>query len=132
MIIVDTNIILRYLLNDNAELNKKALDIIDNNDILIPTEVIVEASYILRKNYNVTKEKMFETIQKLLSIENINFQNKDTIELAFKVYTEQNFDMVDCMLFAYYKNENYRIETFDNKLNKFLNAGDTNNGTETK
>jgi len=132
VIIVDTNIILRYLLNDNAELNKKALDIIDNNDILIPTEVIVEASYILRKNYNVTKEKMFETIQKLLSIENINFQNKDTIELAFKVYTEQNFDMVDCMLFAYYKNENYRIETFDNKLNKFLNAGDTNNGTETK
>ena len=43
MIVIDTNIILRYLLNDNEELSKQAIDIIDNNTILIPNEVIVEA-----------------------------------------------------------------------------------------
>lgn len=49
MVIVDTNIILRYLLQDNEELSKKAIEIIDNNKIFIPTEVIVEASYVLKK-----------------------------------------------------------------------------------
>ena len=33
MTIVDTNIILRYLLNDNEEMNKEATDIIENNEI---------------------------------------------------------------------------------------------------
>ena len=51
MIVIDTNIILRYLLEDNEELSKKAIEIIDNNQIFIPTEVIVEASYVLKKVY---------------------------------------------------------------------------------
>ncbi len=33
MIIVDTNIILRYLLNDNEELNKRAVEIVYNNEL---------------------------------------------------------------------------------------------------
>lgn len=120
MVIVDTNIILRYLLQDNEELSKKAIEIIDNNKIFIPTEVIVEASYVLKKVYNVEKEKIYETVKLLLDLENINFQNKATIELAFKIYADKNLDIVDCILFAYYKNENLTIRTFDKKLNKLL------------
>lgn len=37
MVLVDTNIILRYLLDDNNELSKKAIEIIDNNKVFIPT-----------------------------------------------------------------------------------------------
>ena len=120
VIIVDTNIILRYLLNDNEELNKKATKIIDNNNIFIPTEVIVEASYVLKKVYNVEKEKIFEAIQELLKLENIHFRNNDTIKLAFQAYSEKNFDIVDCMLYAYCKNENYNVETLDRKLSKLI------------
>ncbi|MCL2859894.1 MAG: PIN domain-containing protein [Oscillospiraceae bacterium] len=122
MIIVDTNIILRYLLNDNIELNQKATEIIDNNNILIPTEVIVEVSYVLKKYYNVGKEKIYEALQELLKIETINFQNRETIELAFKTYSEQNLDVVDCLLFSYYKNEKVQVKTFDDKLNKLISA----------
>ena len=32
-----------------------------------------------------------------------------------------NLDIVDCMLFAYNKNENYDIKTFDKKLDKLIN-----------
>lgn len=120
MIIVDTNIILRYLLNDNVELNTKATEIIDNNDVYIPTEVIIEASYVLKKVYNVEKEKIYEAIEELLKLDNIHFQNDDTIKLAFKTYSEENFDIVDCMLFAYNKNENYDIKTLDKKLEKLI------------
>ena len=120
MIIVDTNIILRYLLQDSEELSEKATDIIDNNEIFIPTEVIVEASYVLKKVYNVEKEKIYEVIKQLINMEDIKFQNKGTIELAFKIYAEKNIDIVDCMLFAYNRNQKYDIKTFDKKLDKLL------------
>ena len=120
MIIVDTNILLRYLLEDNEELSPKAIEIIDNNEIFIPTEVIVEASYVLKKVYNVEKEKIYEAIKLLLDMDDVNFQNKNTIEIAFKIYSEKNLDIVDCMLFAYNRNENYDIKNFDKKLDKLI------------
>ncbi len=121
MIIVDTNIILRYLLNDNEELNQKAVQIIDNNDIFIPTEVIVEMSYVLKKVYHVEKEKIFEAVEELLNFDNIHFQDSETIKLAFETYAKKNFDIVDCMLYAYSKNEHYEIATLDEKLKKLIN-----------
>ena len=120
MIIVDTNIILRYLLQDSEELSKMAVEIMDNNEIFIPTEVIVEASYVLKKVYNVEKEMIYQAIKLLLNMDDIRFQNRETIELAFKIYSEKNFDIVDCMLFAYKKIENYDIKTFDKKLNNLI------------
>ena len=122
MTIVDTNIILRYLLQDNEELSSKAIDIIDNNEIFIPTEVIVEASYVLNKLYNVEKIKIYEAIKLLLNMEGIVFQNKETIELAFKTYSEKNLDIVDCMLFAYNKKEKFDIKKFDKKLNNLIKS----------
>lgn len=122
MTIVDTNIILRYLLQDNEELSSKAIDIIDNNEIFIPTEIIVEASYVLNKLYNVEKIKIYEAIKLLLNMEGIAFQNKETIELAFKTYSEKNLDIVDCMLFAYNKKEKFDIKTFDKKLNNLIKS----------
>ena len=120
MIIVDTNVILRYLLQDNEELSSKAIEIIDNNEIFIPTEVIVEVSYVLKKVYNVEKDKIFETIKLLLDMENIKFRNKKTIEVAFKIYSEKNLDIVDCILYAYNKVEKFEIKSFDKKLCKIL------------
>lgn len=55
-----------------------------------------------------------------MNIEDIKFQNKETISLAFKIYAEKSLDIVDCMLYAYKKNENYNIKTFDKKLEKLL------------
>ena len=121
MVLVDTNIILRYLLDDNNELSKKAIEIIDNNKVFIPTEVIVEVSYVLKKVYNVEKDSIFEVVKLLLDMENINFENKETIELAFETYSQRNLDIVDCMLFAYSRNEKYEVKTFDKKLNNLIN-----------
>ena len=116
MIIIDTNIILRYLLKDSEKLSEKAIEIIDNNKIYIPTEVIVEASYVLKKIYNVKKEMIYKAVKLLIDMEDIEFQNKETIESAFKLYAKESFDIVDCLLFAYNKISNYEIKTFDKKL----------------
>ena len=70
----------------------------------------------MRKVYNVEKEKIYEVVKLLLNMEDIKFQNKNTIEIAFEIYSKQNLDIVDCMLFAYNINEKYDVKTFDKKL----------------
>jgi len=122
MVIVDTNIILRYLLNDDEKLSKKATDIIDNNDIFIPNEVIIEACYVLKKLYNVEKEIIYTLIIELMAQDNIHFTNRSLIYETFKVYSKKNLDLVDCILFAYSKIDNQEIKTFDKKLEKILNS----------
>ncbi len=55
MKVVDANIILRYLLNDHEELSDTATTIIENNEVLIPNEIIAEVVYVLEKVYKVKK-----------------------------------------------------------------------------
>ena len=61
LVIIDTNVILRYLLCDHKELYKKAEEIF--NQILlrelkafIPTFIVAEVVYILQKLYKVDRK----------------------------------------------------------------------------
>ncbi|TZE80838.1 type II toxin-antitoxin system VapC family toxin, partial [Calorimonas adulescens] len=47
MQIVDANIVLRYLLNDTEVLSEKAAQILENNEVFVPNEVIAEIVYVL-------------------------------------------------------------------------------------
>ena len=51
MKIVDANIVLRYLLNDSDDLSGQAAEILENNMIFLPNEVIAEIVYVLEKVY---------------------------------------------------------------------------------
>ena len=124
MKIVDTNIILRFLLKDDEEQSPKSLAIIKNNEIFILNEVFVEAIYVLRSIYKFPRDEINDIVQILLDEENVVFQNKDIIETTISTYTAKNLDVVDCMLYAYKKCENHNIETFDKDLNKLLNSLD--------
>lgn len=47
MKIVDANIVLRYLLNDIEELLEKAAEILENNEVFVPNEVIAEKDIVI-------------------------------------------------------------------------------------
>ncbi len=51
MKVVDANIILRYLLEDHPEMSIQAADILEKEEIFVPTEVIAEVVYVLEKVY---------------------------------------------------------------------------------
>ena len=49
MVILDTNIILRYLLNDNNQMADEAEKIIRENAALVTIEIIAEVVYVLKR-----------------------------------------------------------------------------------
>ena len=118
MVMLDTNMILRYLLNDNEEMADEVEKIINENSVHVTTEVIAEAVYVLKGVYHIDKELIKSSLTDFL--EEVYTAEADVIKLAFETYAKQNLDFVDCILYAYNKIKGYEIKTFDKKLKHLL------------
>ncbi len=120
MIRLDTNYILRYLVNDNETMADIAEEIINNKNIYISNEVLAEVIYVLFGVYKASKEKIFLDLSELVSFENIYISNKTVVKKALELYKDKNLDFVDCLLCSY--SEIDKVLTFDKKLQKCIDS----------
>ena len=118
-ILIDTNVILRYILNDNENMAIEAENIIKNGAITLP-EVLAEVVYVLKRVYEVEK---VDIVNALLDILNeVEVEHHDTIVRAVQIFSESNLDFVDCILIAYHEVEGIEVFSFDKKLNNKLST----------
>ncbi len=120
MKIVDANIILRYLLNDSDDLSDRAAEILENNMVFVPNEVVAEIVYVLEKVYKVEKGKISIALLELFEYGNLQVGDFGIVNEALRVYAERKLDFVDTLLYAYYKIGKHDVYTFDKKLNNLL------------
>jgi len=122
-ILVDANVILRYLLGDDKEFFEKSEEIFNKAlsgevEIYIKEVVIAEVVYVLEKFYNIDRQEIAEVLKNLLLLRGIKTENKVYVLRAFDIYADKKLDFVDCILCA--MSEDYEILTFDKKLNKCI------------
>lgn len=125
MQMLDTNMVLRYLLNDNKEMADEAERIIKNGSVLVTIEVVAEVVYVLQGVYSIERKKLTSCLLEFLS--EVNIHEKQIVRLGLETYAEQNLDFVDCILYAYNRIAGYEIMTFDKKLKKCLELTDGQN-----
>ena len=75
MVLFDTNMILRYLLNDNKEMAEQAEKYIEHEDVLVTIEVIAEVIYVLKGVYSLEREKISDTVKAFLDL--VSCQEKE-------------------------------------------------------
>ena len=66
MSLVDANVVLRYLLDDHAELSAKATEIIELQAVTLPMEAACEVVYVLQKVYAVERKDIQRQLGALL------------------------------------------------------------------
>jgi len=88
VIAIDTNVLLRYLLQDNPEQARKASKLINGKErVLITDAVLVETIWTLKgKKYQQKKPALVATIQALFKESNLRFENNQAIWLALNDY----------------------------------------------
>ena len=88
MIAIDTNVLLRYLLNDDQGQADLAEKLISGKDIVLITDVVlVETLWILKgKKYQLNKTDLVRVIQALFKEPNIRFENGQVVWLALNDY----------------------------------------------
>ena len=123
--LIDTNVILRYLLGDHKTFSPKAkafMELVSRGikKAEIPSVVIVECVYVMEKFYKIPKNEIVDTLNKILNFIGIINQDKSEILEALLKYQNSNADVVDCILAAVSSHEKVII-SFDKDFNK-LNA----------
>jgi len=116
MIRLDTNYILRYLLNDNEKMATVAEEAILHNEVHIANEVWAEVVYVLEGVYDLKKEKISSVLLSLLQADNIQVIDKYILIKALEIFAQKKLDFVDCLLCAYAGVD--EVLTFDKKLKK--------------
>jgi predicted nucleic-acid-binding protein len=86
MIAIDTNILLRYLLQDDEKQFYKAAKLILGAEAVLITDiVIVEAIWTLKgKRYNLNKEQIIDVIHALFAEPNVVFEDSQAVWGALK------------------------------------------------
>lgn len=120
MIRIDTNYIIRYLVNDNIEMANIAENILTTKSVFIANEILSEVVYVLYGVYEINKEDISNQLTELINFQNISVSNKNIIKKALELFKTRNIDFVDCLLCAYSIQD--EIITFDKKLHKCIES----------
>ena len=117
---IDANVILRYILNDHADLSPKAKGIIESSDIEIPVEVLCEVVYVLKRVYKINQKEIADTLLDFFENTNCLLSHREVIITGLQYFAGKNLDFVDCILAGYYEIEGRTVYTFDNNLERLL------------
>lgn len=88
MIAVDTNVLLRYLLDDDPAQAEKAGKLITGNDVVLVTDVVlVETLWTLKgKKYQLSNTDLIGIVRALFEETNIRFEDRQVIWMALNDY----------------------------------------------
>jgi predicted nucleic-acid-binding protein len=120
MLCIDANVILRYILGDHAELSLKAKNIINDNIVETPIEVLCEVVFVLTRIYSIARKDIADTLLDFYENTNCILPHREAIIKGIEYFGNQNLDFVDCILAGYCEMENTNVQTFDKKLEKLL------------
>ena len=127
--LIDTNVVLRYLLGDHPEFSLKAeafmFDVskgVKKAEIL--NVVIVECIYVMEKYYEIPKTEIVEKLSGILNFSGIVNPDRSEILEALLKYEDSNIDIVDCILAARSSPEKVVI-SFDKDMQKLKAVSET-------
>ncbi len=103
MYAIDTNVLIRFLINDNLsqhEIVKKFFADLENSEqAYISLVVITELIWVLESSYGFDREKISETVDFLLETEQLSFQDSLSIFYALRLY-KKGVDFADALISA--------------------------------
>lgn len=115
--LIDVNAILRYVLNDSAEMSWQAKNIIESG-AFTTAEVLAEVVYVLKGVYKVERLEIAACLTAVLT--EVEIQHPDVYRKALTLFASRNLDFVDCILIARHQILGEAVFSFDKKLNKSL------------
>ena len=116
--LLDTNVLLRFLLDDHPELSRAAAGLFqqaaDEKCLLILTDLgIAEAVWVLTSFYKLERQKIAESLAKLLLKAGVYCPTLEPVLDALARFKATNCDFFDCYLAAQAASSGVAIASFD-------------------
>ena len=117
---IDANIVLRYLLNDHPDQSPKAREIIDQNIVEVPIEVLCEVIFVLKGHYGIDRQNISTRLKFFFDQTQCILPHRNVVLQGLEYYGQKSLDFVDCILGGYADVDKDEIFTFDEKLQKLI------------
>ena len=121
--VIDTNVILRYLLADHPEQFEKVRAFMEEvktgtRRVLIPESVLAECVYVLLKVYEVPREEIAEKLIGILRYRGVVNSDREVLIRALTLFGSKSVDIVDAIVSAIGSGERLQVFSFDRDLEK--------------
>jgi len=119
--LIDANVVLRYLLQDDDVLFKKASALLERIKVgeevaIIPESVLAECVYVLLKVYKIDRQIISEKLRGLFAYKGVvNPDKKDLID-SIILFGQTQLSIVDCITCSKSNNNGMPLFTFDDDL----------------
>ena len=95
---LDTNVLVRYLVQDDPEQSRKAAHYIESNQSFINDVVLCELVWVLESAYGYRKHEIADTLEKILLTSEFEIENRDLAWAALGDYRNSKTDFSDCLV----------------------------------
>lgn len=118
--LVDTSIIVRLLVGDDKNLQRKAIEIfkqaeLGERTLMVKSVVIAETCFVLESFYKKTKEEIAGVLKVFINQKWLVIKERKILDNTWQWYLK-GFHFVDSYLLAAVKVNGEKILTFDKKL----------------
>ena len=125
--VVDTNVILRFLLGDHREHSEEArlfFDAVKGGERLayIGEAIWAECFFLMTKTYGIARSETLEKLEKLSSFRGMVGDHRSMLVRAFALTGKYNVSFVDALAFALAEERGWDLITFDKKLKRVFAA----------
>lgn len=125
MIGLDTNVLVRYLTQDDPAQSRAVsrlieLELTAAEPGVILTVVLAETLWVLGDMYRATESEKIDCAEQLLATRQFNLQNKAAVQRAVQAARRASSGLVDCLIAEIAADEGCsRVVTFDKKAAKY-------------
>lgn len=123
--LLDTNVIVRHLVQDNdiqAKLASKLFDACDRGEIILVvlSAVLAETVFVLESFYNHRRNDIADVLLHLIASPGVELKDESIHQAALIEYGKNKLHFVDCLVVAYARDRNWSVATYDQGLRKSL------------
>jgi predicted nucleic-acid-binding protein len=118
---IDTNVLVRYLTDDDHEMADRAERLLDqechpDNQAFINAVVLCETAWVLGRRYRYSRAQIVAVIAALLRVPSIAVEHGELVEDALDLYRYSNVDFTDVLIGVINRRSGGAITaTFDRK-----------------
>lgn len=102
MIGLDTNVLVRFLVEDDVHQAKRARELIeqtaDKEPLFINQIVLCELVWVLSYAYDYPKPTLLDVLEKILSTKQFEIEEREVVWAALMSYKKTKADFSDCLL----------------------------------
>lgn len=105
MIALDTNVLVRLMLRDDAAQAALARELFDANAgidaaLFVSDVVLAELAWVLRSRYSFASESIAAAVQALLDNATVAWQSRAAVAHALRLFRRDAGDFADCLVVA--------------------------------